>query len=69
MKTILFKIPGWMNNKMKSSFLGLNFNNLRCADGNNVKRESEEELKRVLMRIDEESRNIAENSTFKRPET
>ena len=42
-------------------------NNLRYADGSPIKRESEEELKTVWMRMNEESRNLAENSTFKRP--
>ena len=44
-------------------------NNLRYADGNPVKRENEEELKTVLMRMNEESRNLAENSTFRRPKS
>ena len=45
---------------------GVNFNNLRYTDGDTVaKIESEKELNSGLMRMNEASRNVAENSIFK----
>lgn len=46
---------------------GINVNNLRYADGDTAKIESEYELKSGLMRMNEASRNLAANSTFKSP--
>ena len=47
---------------------GVNFNNLRFTDGDTVaKIESEKELNSGLMRMNEASRNVAENSIFKSP--
>ena len=37
------------------SFAGRNINNLRCADDTNLMAESEQELKRLLMKVKEES--------------
>ena len=36
-----------------------NINNLRCADDTTVMAESKEELKSLLMRVKEESENLA----------
>ena len=41
-----------------------NINNLRYAD-DTLMAESKEELKSLLMKVKEESENLAENSTFK----
>ena len=38
---------------------GRNINNLRYADDTNLMAESEEELKSVLMKVKEESENLA----------
>ena len=37
---------------------GRNINNLRCADDTTLMAESEEELKRFLMKVKEESENV-----------
>ena len=42
-----------------------NINNLRYADDTTLMAEREEELKSLLMKVKEESENLAENSTFK----
>ena len=38
---------------------GRNINNLKCADDTILKAESDEELKRLLMKVKEESKNLA----------
>ena len=38
---------------------GRNINNLRCADDTSLMTESEEELKRLLMKVKEESENVS----------
>ena len=43
-----------------------NFNNLRYTDDTTLMAESEEELKSLLMKVNEENRKAAENSTFKK---
>ena len=48
-------MPGWINHKLESKFLGENINSLRCADDTTLMAESEEELKSLLMNIKEES--------------
>ena len=45
---------------------GRNTNNFRYADDTTLMAESEEELKRLLMKVKEESENLAYNSTFKK---
>ena len=45
---------------------GRNINNLRYADDTTLMSESEEELKRLLMKVKEESEKLAENSTFRK---
>ena len=43
-----------------------NINNLRYADDTTIMAESEEELKSLLMKVKEESKNLASNSTFRK---
>ena len=43
-----------------------NINNLRYADETTLMEEGEEELKRLLMRVKEESEKTTWNSTFKK---
>ena len=45
---------GWMKHKLKSNF-GSNINNERYADDTTLMAKSEEELKRLWMRVKEES--------------
>ena len=44
---------------------GRNINYFRYADDTTLMAEREEELKSLLMKVKEESENLAENSTFK----
>ena len=44
---------------------GRNVNNLRYADDTTLMAESEEKLKRLLMKVKEESEKAGLNSTFK----
>ena len=49
-------MPGWMNHNLESRLLGeRSINNLRYADDTTLMAESEEELKRLLMKVKEES--------------
>ena len=43
-----------------------NINNLRYADDTTLMAESEEELKRLLMKVKEESEKVGLNSTFRK---
>ena len=43
-----------------------NINNFRYADDTTLMTESEEELKSLLMKVKEESENLASNSTFQK---
>ena len=45
---------------------GRNINNLRYADDNTIMAESEEELKSLLVKVKEESKKLAWNSTFRK---
>ena len=45
---------------------GRNINNLRYADDSILMAESEEELKRLLMKVKEESEKVGLNSTFRK---
>ena len=45
---------------------GRNINNLRYADDTPLMAESEEELKRLLMKVKEESEKFGLNSAFRR---
>ena len=48
--------PGWRKHKLESRLLGENISNLRNADDTTLMAESEEELKRLLMKVKEESK-------------
>ena len=43
-----------------------NINNFRYADGTTLMAESEEELKSLLMKVKEETKQLAESSTFRK---
>ena len=45
---------------------GRNINNLRYADDTALMTESEKELKRLLMKVKEDSEKLAYNSTFRK---
>ena len=49
------EMPGWMKHMLESRFLGEIINNLRYADDNILMAEREEELKRLLLRVKEET--------------
>ena len=49
----------WMKHKLESMIAGGNINNLRYADDTTLMTESEEELKSLLMKVKEESKNLA----------
>ena len=42
-----------------TKIVGRNINNLRCADDTTLMAESEEELKSLLMKVEEESKKLA----------
>ena len=53
------KMPGCMKHKQAEiKFAGKNINNLRYADDTILTAESEEELKRLLMKVKEESEKV-----------
>ena len=49
---------GWKKHKLESRLLGQNINNLRYADDTTLMAESEEELKRLLMKVKEENEKV-----------
>ena len=49
---------GWRKHKLESKIAGRNINNLRYADDTTLMAESEEELKRLLMKVKEESEKV-----------
>ena len=49
---------GWKKHKLESRFAGRNINCLRYADDTTLMAESEEELKRLLMKVKEESEKV-----------
>ena len=53
MQNISCEMPGWMNHKLESR--SPNVNNLRYADDTTLMAENEKELKRLLIRVKEES--------------
>ena len=55
MQSTSCKMPGWINHKLKSRFARRNINSLRYADDTTFMAESEEELKILLMKVEEES--------------
>ena len=61
----------WMKHKLESRLSGgisitWNINNLRYADDTTLMAESEEELKRLLMKLKEETEKVGLNSTFRK---
>ena len=55
MQSTSYEMPGWMKHKLELRLPGEKSNNLRYADGTTLMAESEEELKRLLMKVKEES--------------
>ena len=52
-------MPGWRKHKLEGiKIAGRNINNLRYADDTTLMAESEEELKRLLMKVKEESEKV-----------
>ena len=49
------EMPGWMNHKLEIKIAWRNSNNLRYADDTTLMADSEEELKSLLMQVNEES--------------
>ena len=58
MQSTSWETLGWKKHKLESRLLGRNINNLRCADDTTLMAESEEELKRLLMKVKEESEKV-----------
>ena len=55
----------WKKHKLES-IVGRNINNLRYADDTTLMAESKEELKSLLMKVKEESENIALKLNFQK---
>ena len=55
MQSTSWEILGWMKHKLEIKIAGRNINNLRYADDTTLMEESEEELKSLLMKVEEES--------------
>ena len=53
MQSTSCKILGWIRHKLESRLLGEIINNLRYADDTTLMAESEEELKSLLMKVNE----------------
>ena len=58
MQSISSEIQGWMNHKLVSRLSGENINNLRYTDDTTLMAESEEELKSLLMKVKDNSKNL-----------
>ena len=58
MQSTSWEMPGWMKHKLESKIAGRNINNLRHADDTTLMAESEEQLKRLLMKVKEESEKV-----------
>ena len=54
-------MPGWMNHKLESR---RNINNLRYADDTTLMAKSEEELKSLLVKVKEESKNVMDREAW-----
>ena len=52
-------MPGWMNQKLELRIARENINHLRYGDDTTLMAESEEELKSLLMKVKEESEELA----------
>ena len=60
MQSTSWEMPGWMKQAQAGIKIARkNINNLRHADDNTLKAESEEELKSLLMKVKEESERLA----------
>ena len=57
MQSTSWEILAWMKHKL-GKIARRNINNLRCADDNTLMAESKEELKSVLMKVEEESEKV-----------
>ena len=55
MESTSCKMLGWMKHKLESRLLGEKNNNLRDADDTTLMAESKEELKKILIKVKEES--------------
>ena len=57
MQSTWYEMPGWMNHKLPGwiKTARRNINNLRYADDTTLMAESKEELKKLLMKVKEES--------------
>ena len=55
MQSTSCEMPGWMRHKLESRLPGDVINNLRYVDYTTLMAESEEELKSLLMKVEEES--------------
>ena len=58
MQSTSCEMLGWMKHKLESKIAGRNINNLRYVDDTTLMAESEEELKRLLMKVKEESEKV-----------
>ena len=54
-------MPGWMNSQAGIKISGINIKNFRYTDDTTLMRESEEELKSLLMKVKEESEKVGLN--------
>ena len=52
------EMPGWVNHKLESKIARRHINNLRYADDTTLMAESDEELKSLLMKVEEESEKL-----------
>ena len=58
---------GWMKHKLESRLLGETSTNLRYADDTTLMAESKNELKRLLMKVKEESENVGLKLNIQKP--
>ena len=58
MQSTSWETLDWKKHKLESKIARRNINNLRYADDTTLMAESEEELKSLLMKVKEESKNI-----------
>ena len=58
MQSTSWEMLGWMKHNWEIKIAGRNINNLRYADDTTLIAESEEELKSLLMKLKEESKNV-----------
>ena len=62
----IMRNPGLDNSQAGIKIARRNINNLRYADDTTLMAESEEELKSLLMKVKEEMKKMAKNSTFRK---